>query len=42
VLAEENAAALDLDGANRELFVGFGSCSWEEPVEDLVELGLLP
>jgi hypothetical protein len=41
VLAEEDAANLDLDGADRSLFVGFGSCSWQEPVDDLVELGLL-
>ena len=41
VLAEEDAAALDVADADRELFVGFGSCSWEEPVDDLVELGLL-
>jgi hypothetical protein len=41
VLAEENAAELDLEGATRELFVSFGSCSWSEPVDDLVELGLL-
>ena len=41
VLAEEDAAQLDLTGADRSLFVGFGSCSWREPVDDLVELGLL-
>jgi hypothetical protein len=41
VLAEENGSNLDLDGADRSLFVGFGSCSWREPVDDLVELGLL-
>ncbi len=41
VLAEEDPAALDVAGADRELFVSFGSCSWREPVEDLVELGLL-
>jgi hypothetical protein len=41
VLSEEDAAALDLDGANRGLFTSFGSCSWREPVEDLEELGLL-
>jgi hypothetical protein len=41
VLAEEELAALDLAAADRALFVGFGSCSWREPVEDLVELGLL-
>jgi hypothetical protein len=41
VLAEEDPAELSLAGADRELFVGFGSCSWREPVDDLVELGLL-
>jgi hypothetical protein len=41
VLAEEDAAKLDVTGADRSLFVGFGSCSWREPVDDLVELGLL-
>jgi hypothetical protein len=41
VLAEEDAADLDVEGADRALFVGFGSCSWREPVDDLVELGLL-
>ena len=42
VLAEADAAKLELTGADRSLFVGFGSCSWREPVDDLVELGLLP
>jgi hypothetical protein len=41
VLAEEDAAALELDARARDLFVSFGSCSWREPVDDLVELGLL-
>ena len=41
VLAEEDPSELQLEGADRALFVGFGSCSWREPVEDLVELGLL-
>jgi hypothetical protein len=41
VLAEEDAAELDVAGADRALFVSFGSCSWREPVDDLVELGLL-
>ena len=41
VLAEEDATALDVADADRELFVGFGSCSWREPIDDLVELGLL-
>ena len=41
VLAEEDFAALDLSDVDRALFVGFGSCSWREPVDDLRELGLL-
>lgn len=41
VLAEEDPAALQLDDASRDLFAGFGSCSWREPVEDLRALGLL-
>jgi hypothetical protein len=41
VLAEEDPAKLSLAGADRSLFVGFGSCSWREPIDDLVELGLL-
>jgi hypothetical protein len=41
VLAEEDAAALDASSADRELFTSFGSCSWREPVDDLVALGLL-
>jgi hypothetical protein len=41
VLAEEDPAKLSLAGTDRSLFVGFGSCSWREPVDDLVELGLL-
>jgi hypothetical protein len=41
VLAEEDAGALDLDGAGRAVFTSFGSCDWRTPVEDLRELGLL-
>jgi hypothetical protein len=41
VLAEEDAGALELDEAAREVFVSFGSCSWSEPVDDLRALGLL-
>lgn len=41
VLREEDAAALEPAAAGRDLFTSFGSCSWEEPVEDLEELGLL-
>ena len=41
VLAEEDAAELDVAAADRSLFTSFGSCSWREPVDALVELGLL-
>jgi hypothetical protein len=41
VLAEEDPAAIDVAGADRSLFTSFGSCSWREPVDDLLELGLL-
>ena len=41
MLAEEDPGALDVAGADRSLFTSFGSCSWREPIEDLVELGLL-
>jgi hypothetical protein len=41
VLAEEDPASLDVSAPDRTLFTSFGSCSWREPVEDLVELGLL-
>jgi hypothetical protein len=41
VLAEEDPAALEVDERSRDLFDGFGSCSWREPVDDLRELGVL-
>ena len=41
VLAEEDGAALELEEAAREVFVSFGSCSWREPVDGLLELGML-
>ena len=41
VLAEEVAAELVVAAGDRSLFTSFGSCSWREPVENLVELGLL-
>jgi hypothetical protein len=41
VLAEEDGSALELEEASREVFVSFGSCSWQEPVEELQELGML-
>ena len=33
--------AEDARDTRRELFKGFGSCSWREPVEDLRALGWL-
>jgi hypothetical protein len=41
VLAEEDAEALDVRPESRDLFDGFGSCSWREPIDDLRELGML-
>ena len=41
VLAEEDASALEVEDAGREVFVSFGSCSWREPVDGLQELGML-
>jgi hypothetical protein len=41
VLAEDDAGALDVRPESRELFDGFGSCSWREPIDDLRELGML-
>ena len=41
VLAEEDAAALDVRPESRDLFDGFGSCNWREPIDDLRGLGML-
>jgi hypothetical protein len=41
VLAEEDPGKLDVRLESRELFDGFGSCSWREPIDDLRELGML-
>jgi hypothetical protein len=35
------ASGAQITAAREELFAGFGSCSWREPVEDLRELGVL-
>jgi hypothetical protein len=40
-LAETDWDALEIDEDSRAVFVGFGSCSWREPVDGLRELGLL-
>ncbi len=42
VLAEEDAAALELEPGARQVFTSFGSCDWRTPVGDLEALGLLP
>ncbi|HEX7167882.1 MAG TPA: hypothetical protein VF230_12965 [Acidimicrobiales bacterium] len=36
-----DASQEDVARARRDLFVGFGSCSFREPVDDLVALGIL-
>jgi len=39
---DRSASADEIARARRELFVGFGSCSAQEPIDGLAELGLLP
>jgi hypothetical protein len=39
---EHSVGAAELDAMRAELFVSYGSCSFEEPVEDLTGLGVLP
>ena len=36
------AGAAEIEHMRRELFVGFGSCSAQEPIDGLAELGMLP
>lgn len=36
------ASADRIASARKELFAGYGSCSWREPIHDLHELGVLP
>jgi hypothetical protein len=39
---DQRVELAELQRARREAFVGYGSCSFEEPVEDLIALGILP
>jgi hypothetical protein len=39
---DRTAAAGEIAGIRRELFVSFGSCSVQEPIDDLTALGILP
>ena len=39
---DQRIELVDLQRARREAFVGYGSCSFDEPVEDLMTLGILP
>ena len=36
------AGTAEIEAARAELFVAYGSCSFDEPVEDLTALGMLP
>ena len=38
----ERIGLAELRRTRRQAFLGFGSCSFDEPVEDLTALGLLP
>ncbi len=40
-VAGQEASAAEVEAARRDLFTGYGSCSWREPVEDLQQLGVL-
>jgi hypothetical protein len=40
-VAGMTATTEQVAAARRELFSGYGSCSWSEPVEDLLSLGML-
>lgn len=39
---DERVGIAELERTRREAFVAYGSCSFEEPVDDLAALGLLP
>ncbi len=38
----ERIDLVELTRTRRQAFLGYGSCSFDEPVEDLIALGLLP
>ncbi len=38
----ERIGVAELERARREGFVAYGSCSFSEPVDDLIALGMLP
>jgi hypothetical protein len=42
VWREHRVGAADLDAMRTDLFVAYGSCSFDEPVEELTALGVLP
>jgi hypothetical protein len=41
VVHGRRATGAEIAASRHDLFAGFGSCSWREPVEDLRELGIL-
>lgn len=42
VWLDHRIGAADLEAVRSTVFVSYGSCSFDEPVEDLTELGILP
>lgn len=39
---EDRATAAEVSAARAEDFAGYGSCSFSEPVDDLIALSILP